>query len=444
MNNSRKLLNKQMFYRKNFFKEKKFLVYGLGITGVSVANFLKKRKINFCVWDDNPLKRKTFFKNNFIKEKNFKKIINSIDHIILSPGISIINSRFKYELSKSKKKILTDLDIFYILNPNIKTIVVTGSNGKSTTCKLIEHILKKNNIKTQVGGNIGKPILDNKIKKKITVIIEASSFQLAYSQFIKPTYAIILNVSNDHLDWHKTKKNYINSKFRIFSNQEKKDFAFFKDKKLIKIYKKKKYQGKLKLIKSNNFNLIKSKISNIYLKSKINEENLNFVYDLIKQFNINKKKFIYAINTFKGLEHRHETVYVKSGVTFINDSKGTSFESTKLALSSNKNIYWIVGGKPKLGDKFQVSKFKSRILKTYIIGKNTSFFSSQLQNKIKFKISYTLRSAIFSIFKDLKKHTKETATVLFSPAAASYDQYKNFSERGNEFKKIINNYRKNG
>ena len=106
-----------------------------------------------------------------------------------------------------------------------KSIVVTGTNGKSTVCKMLFHILKKNKIKSLLGGNIGKPILDLKIKKRDFLIIEASSYQLSHSKFIKPDYAILLNITNDHLDWHGNMKNYIDSKFKIFELQSKNQYS---------------------------------------------------------------------------------------------------------------------------------------------------------------------------------------------------------------------------
>ena len=121
----------------------------------------------------------------------------------------------------------------------VKSIVITGTNGKSTACKLTQHIFKKNKIDAKIGGNIGKPILDLRIKKKSLIIIEASSFQLSYTKFIKPTLAAILNITKDHLDWHNTIVNYKNSKLKIFSNQDSKDIALLNNKKLIKLFQKK-------------------------------------------------------------------------------------------------------------------------------------------------------------------------------------------------------------
>ena len=321
---------------------------------------------------------------------------------------------------------------------NIKSIVVTGSNGKSTTCKIIEQVLKKNNISVKLGGNIGKPLLDLNIKKNMSIIIEASSFQLAYSKFIRPNYAMILNITNDHLDWHKTMKKYIKSKFKIFLNQKKNDFAFLNNKKLTKLYKKNNFKGKLKFVSISNYKSIKNKIKNKYLKTKINDENMSFVYQLAKKFNIRDNLFAKSVNTFEGLEHRHEIFYKKSGITFINDSKATSFEATKNALMSNENIYWLVGGLHKKNDYFQLKSVKKKIVKAYIIGKNTSFFEKQIKKIIPYKVSNNLENAINSIYNDIKLSKNYKNTILLSPAAASYDQFDNFESRGIYFKNLIN------
>ena len=134
-------------------KELSFIVYGLGLSGRSVVNFFKKRNIkNFKVWDDN---NKRIFKKHRVK--NLRKSLSQVDYIILSPGISLIKNK---QLRKFKKKIITDIDLFYLVNDRTKSIVVTGTNGKSTTCKLLAHLLKKNRFKFSLGGNIGVPILN--------------------------------------------------------------------------------------------------------------------------------------------------------------------------------------------------------------------------------------------------------------------------------------------
>ena len=420
--------------RESFnFKDKSFAVYGLGVTGDSVFNFLSKNgAYKIYAWDDYLIKSNLYLKNRFITG------LNTVDYIVMSPGINILKSKFKKILLKNKKKIITDLDLFFLKNKVQKSIVITGTNGKSTTCSLIHHILKKNRIKNKLVGNIGKPVLDEKFKKKEIYIIEASSFQLEYSKFIKPYCAAILNLSQDHLDWHGSKKKYVKSKFKIFNNQTKKDIAFLNNLSLKKLYKKNNFLGKLKYIRNNSIKISDSQ--NPYLQLEANKNNLQFAYFISKVFNINKKAFLKSLKSFKGLAHRHEIFLKFDNYTFINDSKATSFESTKYALRSNDNILWITGGLPKKNDKINIDEFKKRIIKVFIIGKHTKFFVKHINKKIKFEIAYNLQTAVNKVFKFLKN--KKRLTILFSPASASYDQFKNFADRGDKFKLLVNQYAK--
>ena len=413
-------------------KELSFLIYGLGISGTSVVKFFKKKNIkNYKVWDD---KKNKLFKNK--RTKNLNKTLNNVDFIVLSPGISLVEKR---NLVKFKKKIITDIDFLFLTNKNFKSIVVTGTNGKSTTCKLISHLLKKNKFKVLLGGNIGTPILDLKIKKNSYVIIEASSFQLSHSKFIHPDFAFLLNISNDHLDWHGNMFNYIDSKLKIFMHQKKNQFALV-NKKLKEIIKKRTFASKLVIPQDKEYRQIKDKIKNHYLRLSINDENMSFVYEFSKLLKIEKKSFIVAINSFIGLSHRYEIFLKKKNTIFINDSKATSFESTKLALANSKNIYWILGGLPKKNDKINLSGIKKNIVKSYIIGKNTKFFKRQIKNKINFSITYNLKKTLIKILRDIKLSNKKNNVILLSPAAASYDQFINFEKRGEEFKKLSKLY----
>ncbi len=145
--------------------KKSFAIYGLGTTGKSVINYLKKKKVkNYYFWDDKKEIRNSFKSIN--KINNFSQKLDIVDFIVLSPGINLKKTKFYKKIKQNKKKIITDIDLFFLSNSNLKSIVVTGTNGKSTTCKIIEHLFKRNKIDVKVGGNIGKPILDLKLKKK--------------------------------------------------------------------------------------------------------------------------------------------------------------------------------------------------------------------------------------------------------------------------------------
>ena len=412
-----------------------FCIYGLGTTGKSVVNYFKRKNFSdYVVWDDYMKKKK--------EKKFFLKYLDSADYIVLSPGISIKKAKLKKKLIDNKHKIITDLDLFYLLNPKIKSIVVTGTNGKSTTCKILEHVFKKNKINVKLGGNIGKPVLDLNLNSEPLVIIEASSFQLAYSQFVRPDYAAILNITNDHLDWHGSTKNYLESKFKIFSNQKSNNFAFLNDKKLVRKFKKNKYESKLKFVNTKSCKHLHSTIKNSYLNSESNAENISYVYAFSKLFKIKKQSFTKSLKSFKGLEHRHEIFYKKKDKVFINDSKATSFESCRFALKNNKNIFWILGGLPKLRDKFNLREVKKNIIRAYIVGKHKKYFQGHLKGKVPFELCKNLKSALTLIFKDIKSIKDKEVTILLSPASASYDQFKNFEDRGNKFKKLTMNYAK--
>lgn len=414
-------------------RELSFLVYGLGATGRSVVKFLIKNKIKkISVWDD---KEVSFLKK--LRPKNLSQAFKQVDFIVLSPGISLLKNK---KLQKFKKKIITDIDLFYLTENRPKSIVVTGTNGKSTTCKLLAHLLKKNKYKIFLGGNIGNPILNLKSQKNF-VIIEASSFQLAHSKFICPNYAFFLNFSNDHLDWHGTKENYLNSKLRIFRLQNKNHYALI-NKNLKNFFRKKNFASKLILPRKKDYTKIKFKIKNDYLTSYLNSENMSFIYTFSKLVRIKDENFIKSMKSFKGLPHRFEIFLKRNGITFINDSKATSFKATESALTDLKNIYWILGGLPKKADKISISRYKKNIIKCYLIGKNINFFKNQIKNKLVFSITKNLKKSVIKILKDCKLEKQKNKFVLLSPAAASFDQFSNFEKRGEEFKRLCNKYAK--
>ena len=152
---------------------------------------------------------------------------------------------------------------------------------------------------------------------------------------------------------------------------------------------------------------------------------------------INDKIIIRGLNKFKGLPHRQEIVFSGKKLLCINDSKATSFEACLQSLQNYNKIYWIVGGLPKYQDHFYLKNVKKKIVKAYIIGKNISFFRKQIGKSIPFTVSNTMRCAVKNIYKDFKSNKNLKKTILLSPAAASFDQFRNFENRGNYFKNLI-------
>ena len=424
------------------YQNKSIAIYGMGITGCSAARILTKLGAKIYCWDDNKKIRKKV-KNFKLPLKKFWLNQDLIDSIVISPGIDINKCKIKSYLKKNLYKIITDLDIFFDLNKTCTIISITGTNGKSTTCKILEKILKNAKYNVITAGNIGSPILSiKKPKKKYIFILEISSYQLQYSKLFRSQHAAVLNISPDHLERHKNIKNYIKTKSRIFFAQNSSDFSYVNlrnkySKSIINIFKTRKLKSKLIKINKSNYVSLINKINNKYFTSKGNIENMIFAYRIAKNLKIKNKIIIKSLNQFKGLPHRQEIVFSNKKLLCINDSKATSFDASLQSLLNYDKIYWIVGGLPKYQDQFYLANVKKKIVKAYIIGKSVSFFKKQIQKKIPYSVSNDVRNAINLIYKDIKYNGKLKQTILFSPAAASFDQFNNFENRGNYFKNLI-------
>ena len=419
-----------MFNLNDNIKNKKFLIYGYGKSGRTSYNYLKKKN-KILIYDDNKKLKKFFISLKKIKLTEF-------DYIVLSPGIDISKCRLKNYLKKNKKKIITDLDIFYLNNPNNLKITITGTNGKSTTAKLLFKILKDQNKDVKLVGNIGIPVLSkNEIKSSTIFVIEASSYQIDYSQYFKTDYAFILNISPDHLERHKSIQKYTQAKFKLILNQNKNFYAFVENNKYLN-RQIKKYKVRSKIIKINkNDNKIKKLIFNSYFDNINNLKNLTFILRFAKVYKLNKSKLLKTVNLFKGLDFRQQVIYKNKFVTIVNDSKSTSFSSSVNLLKSYKNIFWILGGLAKKGDKLELPSKYYKNIKGYIFGKDKNFFKKKLNNKITSRSYSNLESILKKIAKEIKLNKNKHSHILFSPSAASFDKFKNFEDRGHYFNYLI-------
>jgi len=424
------------------YRNKNIAIYGMGKTGLSAAKVFKKLKAKVFCWDDTEKARRKIKRLNFNINKFW--LNQSLVHkIVVSPGININQCKLKKYLKKNFKKIITDLDLFFEINKNVSIISITGTNGKSTTCKIIEKILTTAGLETKTVGNIGNPILFSKnFKKKTIFILEVSSYQLEYSKPIRSKHAAILNITPDHLERHKSMKNYIKVKSKLLLAQRNSDYSYINlknkySKSIIRKFENKKLKSKLILIDKSLPNFLMKKINNKYFRSTGNIENLYFAYKIAKNLKISDEIIIKAVNKFAGLPHRQETVFSNKELLCINDSKATSFDASLQSLMNYNNIYWILGGISKYQDRFNLQQVKQKIVKVYIIGKNTNFFVQKIKNNINYKISKNIKNAINDIYKDLKLSKNIKNTILLSPAAASFDQFTDFEKRGVYFKNLI-------
>jgi len=420
-----------MLNNPNIFYKKKILIYGLGKSGLSSYKFLKK--------DNQVTKYDDKIKSDI---KKITKI--EFDYIIISPGIDIYKCNLSKFLKKKSKKIYTDLDIFYNHHKKNNKITITGTNGKSTTAKILYEVLKEQKIDVRLVGNIGNPVLlEKKVTNKTVFVIEASSYQLEYSKLFKSNISLILNISPDHLERHKTITKYVGAKFKLIKNQSKKDLAILNTKNFYikRELKSKNFLPKIIKIEKNIDGALLKKINNRYFNTDGNKENLKFILAIAKILKLKKNLLVKTLKKFKGLNYRQETVFHSKKLTIINDSKATTFSSSASLLKSLNNVYWIVGGQAKKGDKLLLSKNNCENVKAYIFGIDKNIFINKLKKLMKYESFLDLKSLVKKLSLEIKNN-KNTPhkTILFSPSAASFDSFKNFEERGKYFNQLIKKY----
>jgi UDP-N-acetylmuramoylalanine--D-glutamate ligase len=420
-----------MLNNQNIFYKKKIFIYGLGTSGLSVFKFLKKYN-KITTHDD---KKK-------IDNKKITKI--KFDYIIISPGIDINKCNLSKFLKNNSKKIYTDLDIFYDHYKENTNITITGTNGKSTTAKILYDVLKDQKVDVRLVGNIGNPVLlEKRVTNKTVFVIEASSYQLEYSKLFKSNISLILNISTDHLERHKTINKYVSAKFKLIKNQSKKDFAILNTKNLYikRELESKNFLSKVIKVEKDINNIFLKKINNQYFNTEGNKENLKFILEVAKILKLKKNTLVKTLKKFKGLKYRQEKIFQSKKLTIINDSKATTFSSSVSLIKSLNNIYWIVGGQAKKGDKLLLSKKNCKNIKAYIFGTNKNFFISKIKKLMKYESFLDLKSLVKKLSLEIKVDKNIThKTILFSPSAASFDNFKNFEKRGEYFNQLIKKY----
>ena len=424
---------------------KNVLVLGLGVTGKSAIKLFEKLNYNIFVYDDNA---------NIDGYENYNGDFKNIDFILKSPGINP-NIEILNKARKSGIEIISDIELAYRLSNSEKFIAITGTNGKTTTTSLVYEILKLENT-TYCVGNIGNPISDvvKNSNKDDYIVIEASSFQLEHTKDFKPKVAIITNITPDHLDWHGNFENYKNAKFNIFKNQDESDFLIlnYRDENLKKLNSKsKKYFFSLNeipedgiYVKNGYFylnNLGESEklfsIDSVKIPGEHNLENIMCAIMCAILMGISKEKIIYAIENFKGVEHRIEYVKTINGARYYNDSKGTNPDSTIMAIKAlEKNIILIAGGYNKNASFDEMLALgKNRVKKLVLYGATKEIIKNAAQ---KFDYSISEVKDLEEAVKVSYELAKDGDKVLLSPACASWDMYTSYEKRGEHFKKLVN------
>ncbi len=454
-------------------------IIGFGREGKSLANFLYKtlgcKNITIC--DQEPaINTRQYPKYQFRLGKNYLKNIKDFNIIYLSPGVLPHIKEIK-NAAKNGVKISSATELFFNLCP-VKIIGITGTKGKGTVATILYNMLKTGRKKVFLVGNIGKPAIEilpklitvdkntfcinprlNPARESISwVVMELSSFQL---QNLKksPHIAIVLKITADHLDYHKNLKKYFEAKTNILRWQKPGDIAIIhKDNKKINILKK--IGGSQKIIfngdsiispASNNrsiYEMMKNiDFSKIKIPGKHNLENMIAASLAAKILKISNRNIQKVVNDFNGQPHRLEFVKNINGVKYYNDSAATNPDATIAAIKSfQAPIILITGGQSKGVNFENLGKTitKSSVKKIILFGENKREIALNLRDcalwRRQFKNIYPDIVFVFNIkqaVKMAKKQAEKGDIVLFSPASASFDQFKNYEERGLAFKRNL-------
>ena len=433
------------------------LILGCGQTGLSIARYFKNhKKISF--YDESELAVDNA-KNLFGTEKNLyfsgdleEKFFDGVDLVGISPGIDPRHPLIKIA-KKNGIKFHNDISLFFEENhlKKTKVIAVTGTNGKTTVCSMIEQIILESGLKVKIVGNIGVPILDiGHVNNLNVLIVELSSFQLEVLDNAKIDVGVILNISDDHMDRYDSFINYFQAKAKLFNLAETKIFnrddeSLFplKNKATLSFgisKSKNKQDYTLTKIDSESYiemgSQVSIDISSLKLIGEHNKFNLMAAIACIKSA---LPKFdSFNINNLNGVNHRLELVRNKKGIFFYNDSKATNVDATIKALKSfdKKNIFLIAGGESKNQILKPLEKYlKKMVPSLYLIGQDADLFEENFNAIGSLMISKheSMKDAVLAAYQDAIAGD----IVLLSPACASYDMYKNYKERGNQFKSVV-------
>lgn len=437
----------------NALSSKSYYVVGLARSGRATVKALKKAGAEVFVFDDSVEPTEP----GYIRPEDVEW--SALDTLVLSPGIphTFPTPHKAAELARAHNvPILCDVDLLAQTCPKALFVGITGTNGKSTTTALLHHLLPD----SHMGGNIGVPVLDLKANPDGSddlFLLELSSYQLERVPHLKCAIAVWLNISPDHLDRHGDFKGYIDAKKNlllpfgdpqkvIISIDDKVSFEIYEvlkkdvSKKVIPLSVCEKLQDGVSVIAGVLYDQGQEIGSVLEAKSLLgahNHQNIAAVYGVLKTFG--KSFVIEEVNHFKGLPHRQEYVACTENVTFINDSKATNITSTLRALTCYENVHLLLGGVAKESGLEDLEKEKKAVSHAYVFGQAAPQFAQDLTEKgIPHSCFKTLDEATQKAACDaFQKSAHGAATVLLSPACSSFDQFKDFEQRGETFKTLV-------
>ena len=449
------------------FAGRNVAVLGLGLSGLASARALKAGGANPILWDDKEGARDEAAAQGFNVSDLRAADWSRFAALVLAPGIPLTHPAPHWSVARAREagvEVIGDVELFFRERAHAKApgkvMVITGTNGKSTTTALTAHLLSSAGQRVALGGNIGKAVLDlDPFAPDLTYVLELSSFQLELTPSLAPDAAALLNITPDHLDRHGTLANYARIKSLVFAGLGPRATAVVGVDdapsravadglsgpyavKRIAVGRKLEsgvfVTGGILHDMEGGSELARVDLTGIgSLRGTHNWQNAAAAYALGRAQGLSSALIAQGLNSFAGLSHRMEQVARRGKVLFINDSKATNADAAGKALASFTDIYWIIGGRPKEGGLAGLEPFYPRIVRAYLIGEAAGAFAGQLGDHVDHVHCGTLARALEAAASDASRSAAEEPVVLLSPACASYDQFDNFAERGDAFRELV-------
>lgn len=454
------------------FANRTVAVFGLARTGLGAVRSLVAGGTSVIAWDDSSTARDLGGQEGAQLMPWREWPWENIAALLLSPGVPLTHPAphgVVEHANRAKVPVIGDVELFA---HEIRTqadqpgkapvIAITGTNGKSTTTALVGHILNQCGFNAQIGGNIGKSVLElSPPTAKTIYVLEMSSFQIDLSPSLKPDVGVLSNLSPDHIDRHGSMENYAAIKARLMKQTAKDGQVVIgvDDSYASAIFTQLSASGGAQaqpvsvgkilgrgvfvvdgiLYDAMGVNAVKvmDMTAAARLPGAHNWQNAALAYGAVRRFVSDTKAIAAAIASFPGLAHRMEDVGHIGKTVFINDSKATNADATARALAVYPDIFWIAGGKPKEGGIESLAGFFPRIRKAYLIGEAAPQFARTLDGKAPYEMSGALEKAVASASADAAASSMAAPVVLLSPACASYDQFKDFEQRGDTFRSLV-------
>ena len=447
------------------------LVIGLGKSGFWAAKYLRSIDKKVIVWESKVGKelletKKELEKLNILVSLNKKFVFDEIhpffkriESVVVSPSIPYDHESI-IELKRKGIKVIGETNVAWESLKDTNWIGITGTNGKTTVTHLLSHILCENELYAPFAGNIGTPLCQyaySKKHKKIDwVVAELSSYQIEICPEVKPNIGIWTTFTEDHLERHKTLENYFNIKKSLL---EKADFRIYNydDENLRNCFNSLS-EGIWITTNFNKSNLNKCdywiddrafivergkklfKLKNFSLKGMHNLQNLLLAIAAARKIGLSGKKIKDSLSSYKQLPHRMETIYKKNNLEIINDSKATNFDSSIAGINSVEGELIIISGGRLKGNEYSkwIRVLNEKVKTVFLYGESSTVLKKALINKGFKKDIFefsNLKELLTFVFHYLQNH--KVGTLLFSPSCSSFDQFKNYEERGDFFKKLI-------